>query len=49
MKTGDKIRAAYNRTEYLDERRKMMQDYADILDAVRIGAAPIQRAATAFG
>lgn len=28
----DKVRAAYNRAEYLPERKKMMQDYADILD-----------------
>lgn len=27
----DKIRAAYNRAEYMDERKKMMQDYADLL------------------
>lgn len=31
----DKIRAAYNRAEYLLERKKMMQDYADWLDVVR--------------
>jgi integrase len=30
----DKIRAAYNRAEYLLERKKMMQDYADYLDGV---------------
>jgi integrase len=32
----DKIRAAYNRAEYLLERKKMMQDYADWLDFVRV-------------
>lgn len=32
---GDKIRSAYNRAEYLLERKKMMQDYADLLDAMR--------------
>ena len=32
---GDKIRAAYNRAEYLLERKKMMQDYADFLDEVK--------------
>lgn len=32
---GDKIRSAYNRAEYLLERKKMMQDYADILDQMR--------------
>lgn len=31
----DKIRAAYNRAEYLPERKKMMQDYADILDELK--------------
>lgn len=30
----DKIRSAYNRAEYLLERKKMMQDYADYLDSV---------------
>lgn len=30
----DKIRAAYNRAEYLLERKKMMQDYADYLGTV---------------
>ena len=32
---GDKIRSIYNRAEYLLERKTMMQDYADILDAMR--------------
>jgi integrase len=31
----DKIRSAYNRAEYLLERKKMMQDYADILDKLK--------------
>jgi integrase len=31
----DKIRSAYNRAEYLLERKKMMQDYADILEAMK--------------
>jgi integrase len=31
---NDKIRAAYNRAEYMLERKKMMQDYADILENV---------------
>lgn len=30
----DKIRSAYNRAEYLLERKKMMQDYADYLDSM---------------
>ncbi|QMW05454.1 tyrosine-type recombinase/integrase [Spirosoma foliorum] len=29
---SDKIRSAYNRADYLLERKKMMQDYADLLD-----------------
>lgn len=29
---SDKVRSAYNRAEYLLERKKMMQDYADTLD-----------------
>jgi integrase len=33
---GDKIRNAYNRAEYILERKKMMQDYADILDALKV-------------
>ncbi|EFL51829.1 integrase family protein [Solidesulfovibrio fructosivorans JJ]] len=32
------IRAAYNRAEYLPERRKMMQAYADHLDKLKAGA-----------
>lgn len=32
---GDKVRSAYNRAEYLLERKKMMQDYADILDKIK--------------
>jgi integrase len=32
----DKIRGAYNRAEYLLERKKMMQEYADWLDSVLV-------------
>ena len=32
----DKIRSAYNRAEYMLERKKMMQDYADILEKMRM-------------
>jgi integrase len=32
----DKIRGAYNRAEHLLERKKMMQEYADYLDAMRM-------------
>ena len=33
---NDKIRGAYNRAEHLLERKKMMQEYADYLDAMRM-------------
>lgn len=40
------IRAVYNKAEYLDQRREMMQDWADHLDALRRGAnvVPLKRA-----
>jgi integrase len=40
------VRGAYNRAEYLPERRAMMQAWADMLDAMRRGAQviPLQRA-----
>ncbi len=31
----DHVRAAYNRAQYLDERRRMMQAWADYLDALK--------------
>ena len=34
-KDPNKIRAAYNRNEYLDQRREMMQAWADYLDKLR--------------
>jgi len=34
----NKVRAAYNRAQYLDERRKMMQAWADYLDRLKNGA-----------
>jgi integrase len=34
----DKVRAAYNRSQRLPERRKMMQAWADYLDGLRAGA-----------
>jgi hypothetical protein len=41
------VRAAYNRAQYIDERRRMMQAWADYLDAIAAGEAvtPIRRAA----
>ncbi|WP_341540342.1 MULTISPECIES: tyrosine-type recombinase/integrase [Methylomonas] len=34
----DQVRAAYNRAQYLDERRRMMQAWADYLDGLKAGA-----------
>ncbi|WP_157199616.1 tyrosine-type recombinase/integrase, partial [Methylomonas koyamae] len=34
----DQVRAAYNRAQYLDERRRMMQSWADYLDGLKRGA-----------
>jgi integrase len=43
----NKVRGAYNRAEYLPQRRKMMQAWADYLDALRTSAnvVPIKRSA----
>ncbi|WP_449246910.1 tyrosine-type recombinase/integrase [Desulfarculus baarsii] len=43
----DEIRAAYNYAEFLPERRKMMQSWADYLDSLKDGASiiPFQRTA----
>ncbi len=43
----DKIRGTYNKAQYLDARRKMMQDWADYLDALQSGkgnVVPLKRA-----
>lgn len=37
----DAVRAAYNRAQYLEERRRMMQSWADFLDALKAGAQVI--------
>ncbi|MDD5268031.1 MAG: integrase arm-type DNA-binding domain-containing protein [Methylococcales bacterium] len=37
----DQVRAAYNRAQYLDERRRMMQSWADYLDGLKNGAQVI--------
>ena len=34
----DKLGNAYNRTKFIDERRRMMQDWADYLDKLKAGA-----------
>lgn len=36
-KSGDKIRDIYNRTDYFDERRRLMQLWADYLDELKAG------------
>ena len=43
----DKIRGTYNKATYLEDRRKMMQAWADHLDALRDGAVilPFKRRA----
>lgn len=41
----NRIRAAYNQAEYLDERRRMMQTWADYLDALVVGnVVPLHKA-----
>lgn len=44
-KESNKVRGAYNRAEYLPERRKMMQAWAGMVDAYARGAdvVPIKR------
>ena len=37
----DKIRAAYNTAQYLPQRRKMMQHWANYLDKLKVGAKVI--------
>ena len=40
--SADKIRAIYNRAQYMEERRSLMQAWADLLDSLR--EAAVQRA-----
>lgn len=42
----DNIRAAYNYAEFLPERRKMMQGWADYLDKLRAGAKVLRLSGT---
>ena|SRR5690348_15901721 len=37
----NKVRAAYNRAQYMAERRKMMQAWADYLDALKAGTTNV--------
>lgn len=41
---NDQVRAAYNRAQYMPERIRMMQDYADYLDALREGKSQAMHA-----
>lgn len=42
---ANKIRGTYNQAQYMDERRRMMQAWADYLDGLRAGnVVPIRRA-----
>lgn len=41
--SADKIRAIYNRAQYMEERRKLMQDWADMLDSFRAAAKDSER------
>jgi hypothetical protein len=45
----NKVAAAYNRAEYLPERTKMMQEWADYLDALRAGLQKLPGAPGAPG
>ena len=40
---ADRIRAVYNHSEYLDERRELLQFWADWLDACRDGRGPLEK------
>lgn len=44
---SDKLGTAYNRTRFIDERRRMMQEWADYIDKLKVGAdiLPLQRRA----
>ena len=43
----DKVRASYNRAEYLPERKQMMRDWATYIDALAVGVSvvPLKRGA----
>jgi integrase len=43
----DGVRDAYNRAEYLSERKRMMQSWADYLDGLAVGGTVIPLRASA--
>lgn len=38
MLTDPKVRAAYNHSDFMDERRRMMQHWSDFIDGITSGA-----------
>lgn len=40
---------AYNRTQWLDDRRRMMQAWADYLEALRLGKPTVKETASGYG
>ncbi len=38
-KYPDAVRMVYNRAQYMDERRKMMEEWADYLDGLRLSVS----------
>jgi hypothetical protein len=42
----DKVRAAFGRTQRLNERRKMMQTWADRIDQLKVGNGDVSGAET---
>jgi integrase len=42
-KEKNAVRAAYNRAEHLDDRRRMMQEWADYLDSLKASVPPPAR------
>ena len=42
-KPKDKVRSAYNRAEYLPQRRRILQDWADWLDSCEVDTGSAQR------
>jgi len=43
----DNLGRAYNRTEFVEQRRKMLQAWADYLDKLRLDVAPTPRGESA--
>ncbi|MBR9830446.1 MAG: integrase, partial [Oceanospirillales bacterium] len=39
----DKVRASYNQAQYLDERKVMMQEWADLIDGLACSELPARK------